>query len=523
MGAYTARLQSVPWIIAKDIHVRKEAAVAIEPGDFVRLTYQDYQDTIIMRVMSRKVEADRSQEVQFELRADGYYNEVLAYDPDVPPAPDVELIEPAAPAFQRILEVPAGLVSVRHDQNRPQFTALVARGSALDVQYFVYSSDDGTDYEETLNSRFFCVYATLGAPLAATRTLDDGTDGVLLNFPATDGVLDLLTTSEAGRLKSRLLVFIEDEILSYRDVVIISSNQARLVGLRRGCYDSLAAAHTSGIDVAIIRRRDLHIWTDSTYDKGQNVHLKVATATVKAMMDLAEVADTVVTVANRTTRPLPPMNLRINGVGVAPIYTGGGDVLIEWDAASWRRHEFWASWDEGYSDPKLFHRLRILASDGTVNRKVNIAPGLSSYTYAAADLLADFGGSVPSSWTVQVFARRRGARSLRAAEQVVRTSAGPAVNPAAKTNWMYPSLMSQILGACDPETLVDRNFARIASHWSLTLPATATQDEDGAASAVQSNFTVIASARSLTLHPVATSRDPEPAAQANFEIVNAAW
>ncbi len=93
-----------------------------------------------------------------------------------------------------------------------------------------------------------------------------------------------------------------------------------------------------------------------------------------------------------------------------------------------------------------------------------------------------------------------------------------------RTNWMTPSAMSQVLGACDPASLVDRNFALIAAHWGLSLPATNDFDDDTSApGGVQANFSTVAQARSLTLYPVATSADPEAACQANFEIINSAW
>ena len=93
-----------------------------------------------------------------------------------------------------------------------------------------------------------------------------------------------------------------------------------------------------------------------------------------------------------------------------------------------------------------------------------------------------------------------------------------------RTTWMMPSQMSQVLGACDPATLVDRNFALIAAHWGLSLAVTNDFDDDTSApGGVQANFDVVAQARGFTLYPVATSADPEAACQANFEIINAAW
>ncbi len=92
-------------------------------------------------------------------------------------------------------------------------------------------------------------------------------------------------------------------------------------------------------------------------------------------------------------------------------------------------------------------------------------------------------------------------------------------------NWMAPSQLSQIYGACDPASLCDRNFGLIAARFNLSLPPTNVPavDEDAAPGALQANFSVIASALGIALFDLSTAADPEAAAQTNFELINAAW
>ena len=287
----------------------------------------------------------------------------------------------------------------------------MARASGFDTRLRLYSSNDSETYRQVTRTANFAVYGTLAANYGLTNLLDDSGVGLLLDLPGPDGSDALATTDEIGRLTMTLLVFVEDEILSYRDVQIVSPTRVRLLGLRRACYDTLAAVHAAQTAVLILASDDLKPFTSADYQKNAEVFLKAATAMSGTALDLSDAPEIDLTLINRTARPLPPLNLRVNGAGNQPTFRAGADVLIEWDAASWRRHGFWDSWDEPYNDPKLTHKLRIVDLGGTLRRKVNVATGQSNYTYAAADLAADFGGSAPASFQVQLYARRRGIRS----------------------------------------------------------------------------------------------------------------
>ena len=522
-AVYAARLQSVPWTEAKDIHIRKDAAVGINPGDFVRLTYAEYADTLVMRVISRKVDSDRSQQVAFDLRAEGYYSEVELYTADHPPVPANPDIEPEPLLYQNVLEVPYGLVPAGRSTLEPQLTVLAARASALDVRYIVYSSEDDTTYDRVGHSRRFAIYGTLAANVALMNTLDDGASGLLIECPGVEAAIDVATTTDAGRLRQRLLVFLENEIIAYRDAAVISATQVQLTGLRRGCYDTIIAAHAAGAPLAIVARADLLVWTDAVYEQGAEVFIKAASATGLSELDLSDAGEVDLTLVNRTGKPLAPVNLQINDVGLAPTFDPSADVSIAWDITNWERNGFWESWDDSYDDDLLKHVVRILSADGSaVIRHIKVAAVVDTYTYANGDLLSDFGGSAPSSFQVMVFSVRRGLHSAASLVQVVTSSPTSAALGQPRSNWMSPSAMSQVLGTVDPAPLVDRNLAMIAAHWGLSLPPTIGLDQTTAPAALQANFATIATARSLTLYPV-QSRDPEACAQANFEIINAAW
>ena len=90
-------------------------------------------------------------------------------------------------------------------------------------------------------------------------------------------------------------------------------------------------------------------------------------------------------------------------------------------------------------------------------------------------------------------------------------------------NSMAPSGLRHILGACDPASLVDHNLHQINLRFGTSIQPTSAADSDTISTVLQAAFDGIASALNCTFYPVATSRDPEVATQANFEIVNAHW
>ena len=379
-AAYVAQISGLPKVNANELKVRKEAALTIKVGDFVRLTYADYLITIIMRVERRKTEADRAQVVEFDLVADGYFAEITPYVADHPPRPPAVIAQPQTPLYSRMIELPWPLASNTLDRQAPQLVPLVARASALGVRLRVYSSDDNTTYSQVARTGAFAVYGTLAANYGLTSLLDDSAGGMLIDLPGPDGSDALGTTDETGRLTMMLLIFCEDEILSYRDVQIVSPTRVRLIGLRRVCYDTLAATHALETPVLIVAADDLRAFTNASYAKNAEVFLKPVTGFPGAVLDLSDSPVIELMLINRTARPLAPLNLRVNHSSDNPTFQAGADVLIEWDAASWRRHAFWDSWEEPYTDPKLTHKLRIVDANGTLYRKVSIDSGVSSYT-----------------------------------------------------------------------------------------------------------------------------------------------
>ena len=419
-AAYAARLRGVPWLTAK-LQVRKDAATGILPGDFVRLTYEDYDTTIIVRVLSRKVSEDRSQAVELDVRADGYYSDIVPYVADRPPVAEPPEISPQVALYSQVLELPFGLAVSSTDRTLPQLAALVARASAMDVKWLLYDSDDdGVDYDEIAHARRFALYGTLAADYPATETLDDGAAGLLIDIGGPDGAAAVDATNERGRLRLRLLVFAGAEILAYRDAVLVSATQIQLLGLRRGCYDTDSIAHASGDPVSIIARADLRDFSDPVFATGDAIDFKVATATAAAALDLALPPAQSLTLVNRTARPLPPLNVTVNGqTGPASTYSTGQDLVIAWDISNWRRHAFWDSWDSPYYDDQLKHKIRVRLSSGSpVLRRIKVDAGIATVTYTNADLIADFGGE-PASLLLEIFARRRGELSLNAVAQTI--------------------------------------------------------------------------------------------------------
>ncbi len=95
-------------------------------------------------------------------------------------------------------------------------------------------------------------------------------------------------------------------------------------------------------------------------------------------------------------------------------------------------------------------------------------------------------------------------------------------------NWMMPSTMSNVLGACNPPPLVQRNFDLIAARFGVAIPnvvdgSDVDLDADDAEAACETNFNAIATALGINLFPLQNAADPEVCCQANFELINALW
>ena len=198
------------------------------------------------------------------------------------------------------------------------------------------------------------------------------------------------------------------------ELVRVDSIVGSVIGIGRGCADTVPAQHAAGARVWFL---DAGAGFDTTeYSTGNTVQAKLLTQTSQAT--LAEglaFADSVV-MAQRQVRPYPPGNLKVNGVSY-PISISG-DLVV-----SWAHRDRITQADQlidttvGNVGPEVgvTYTLRIY-SGVTLKRTVAGLSG-TTYTYLNVDEVADGGPFDPVRFTLH--AVRDGLESMQGHDYTV--------------------------------------------------------------------------------------------------------
>jgi hypothetical protein len=530
-GRYAARygrLQSVPRLTAR-ITARKASVYGVEPGGFVRLTYQGYVTTLLMRVQQMTWPDADAQAVELDLATDRYTDAILDYQPDDPAIVESELIDPVPLHAVKFVELPRALAD---DFGQGSWLGvLAARADAYTSRVQVWGSDDGADFVKLGGVRSFArtgtlAYAWNGYTYGNWLLAPDGFD-IIVNMDGHDRDWPAEAGSERAWLGGRFLVFINDEIVTYKTATL-AGNLVTLHRIRRGLGGTPRQAHAAGSRVFMVRRADLPaVRLKPQWESGESIEFRAVSGTAAAMMPLSSTSGEEVEVMARRHRPHEPSGVRVNGDSTSPLYSTGEDITIRWDETYFRAGEgFWARWDSPEDDPWRKALVVILTADGlTVKRKIKVGAGsgdaiaTGKTVYSNAQLVADFGGE-PSSFAVRVYGRRQGWRSER--------YAGVTVNKAAPGYGTTPGLRD-ILRVIDPATVMQKNWDAIAAHWpTLVLPYPSTVDasEEDAPAQIDANFEAISAAGHINpayLQPVAIGNRPRLRIQANIDAIRSAW
>jgi len=408
------RLNSVP-SLKGTLVVRKSSLYGLgglqkfAPGNFIRLTYQDYGFDLVMRVTAMRWPEDRAQTVEIDVFTDQYGDAITEYTPEAIPENESNEIDVVPATLLRIIEVPAALRGNRLP-NHPHVLPLLARPNQYSTLYRVYSSERGGPYRKVGQNTVFCRVGTLAADyLTNGFSVDPGATGMVLNIAGTD--TDFLSTTDNGYERGDLLIFLDDEILTYETATYITPSQVRLTNIARGQYDTLMANHYAGATAYIVQSELVHTISHRTYAVGDTISFKIAPSTGKYQVPLNEVTPIVITLTGKSIAPRSPTNLLANGVGIAPTYSSGSNVVISWQPTDFFRPEFWQCWDE-HIQLRTIYRVAIYDNTFSHLKRRSRTPIYSgSWTYTSAQRLADFGGSEPRSFGVRVVARLRGVPS----------------------------------------------------------------------------------------------------------------
>ncbi len=164
-----------------------------------------------------------------------------------------------------------------------------------------------------------------------------------------------------------------------------------------------------------LRGRGPHQPTPATFAADDSAYFKVQAATDELDGDLAAIASQGLAIIGRALLPQPFKNLIVNGTPAlsSPTYAGGSDIAMAWTLTTNELYGNEAVDVDYFAQSGIATVINIYDSASSLiqKRHARLDPGISTYTYADADLVADFGGR-PASFYVRVYAKLTGRKSF---------------------------------------------------------------------------------------------------------------
>ena len=254
----------------------------------------------------------------------------------------------------------------------------------------------------------------------------DETVGILVNWSGDDRV-ESVSDADAGA--HTLLAFVDNEILSIRDVTILTATQVRLTGHRRGIGGTPRETHAAGAAVLFLRRDQLRPFSDAfRYRCGTTWRWKMQPVWFNRYLPLDQCHPlpnpTLIQAA--TCQPVPHVNLSVNGAMQNAVCTWGSDINVAWDLADWRAEAFWSLFSAPFVPREIGSLIQVLDATGALVRRVVLGVGVSTWTYTSAAQSVDAvqhpaWATPPASFKLRLFSLWDGYASSACEEILVRT------------------------------------------------------------------------------------------------------
>jgi hypothetical protein len=400
----------------------------------------------------------------------------------------------------------------------------------------VIVSENGAAYRRLTVTSRFCSYGTLAAPMPLGTEIDPDAE-VLVNVP--EAMIDRTwpSASESGWWLGNVLAWIGREIVSVREVEVVSAQQVKLKGIIRRRFGPVYEAHGVGAEVFVIRRVNVVGASIASVAADDSVNFKVMSGTRWGYLAASEVAAQPITVLNATARPMGANNLLVNGDWSPPFqWAPGGDVVIRWRARHPNRNALWPSFNDPYRPSGMESRVAVFNDVGvrvwfSVVRdaaRIEEDDGHFKLTIANSALVTMFGGTEPERFSIRLFQKTRGLLSMEYITARIRRSDTAHQSNGHGLLFWQPSGLHRLHGCTNPEPLLQYNFTACATHFAATLPwPTITGLESRTARThSRANFAALATATGLTMEDVLTGPGRVAAdlqCDRNFELLNAAW
>lgn len=269
---------------------------------------------------------------------------------------------------------------------------LCARPAGLGLNFDLYSNYAGSGYQLRATAGF-CPNATVISAIAM------GASDIVVNLAnVTD--LDQVTTASAA-------------VIDNEEFVVKAIDLSGLtVTLGRGCQDTIPSAHAAGARIWFYDDADAEDPTQ--YPTGAVVQMKALTRTSSQLLDIASASPDSITTISRLAKPLPPGNVKVNGMSLDNLMPFERPGVITWAHRNRvvQQDQLYPHTQGSFALPAgVTYTVRILKPDGTVLRTVT---GLTTatWTYDASMILADgIDDSTGGSFRLQLWAVESGVQS----------------------------------------------------------------------------------------------------------------
>jgi len=415
-AAAAGQVAGIPTLTGQ-LKALQNAVKNLYPGDLVKLNYADYVSALILRLTEKNLPdaASAVTDLSFAEDRSGAAS-VLYVSPDEVWAQEQDLESEAIPTSQStIVELPQGLIG----DYTITLSPLAAPADLVSDSFAIWRAPTETgNYKQIGLDPNFAIFGVLAAAYPANTLVIDDFVGMLVDFDPFS-VDNLGSILEPDAIIEDTLVFVDGEIMSLRDVTPVSSLRYKLTGLVRGREDTVRQYHSAGASVYIIARSQLYNLRKNYFSNGSTHSFKYQPTVAGNPIDISTIDPlSPYTVTARSKRPLPPIDVAINGAFAGFNWSSGSDILFAWRLSSWDRPiygDWFNMWGNAFDDSKVRTYIEIWATTGSPTkpvRKLTLNDGVESATYPNAQLVSDF-GSEPSQFQVKIWSNRSGYLSAR--------------------------------------------------------------------------------------------------------------
>jgi hypothetical protein len=314
-------LKTVSSPLSKVNFSANRSATVLRPGSVFKLEWPKLGiASVIYRVTELDLGTLESPTIRVTAVEDIFSIPSVAYTAPQPSGWVRPTDEPVPLVAQKLLEAPRAF----YGDSRVVMT-LGVRAGGQELGYLVYSDPaGGTAYTETNDVTSTTPSGLLTADYGASTHALDATGFTIEN---TDGLIDFEAITAQQRAQGEFLLLIDDEFLAATDVVDNLNGTYTVTGVQQGVLDTLPTRHLAGARVWFVTEGYGTTALDP-YASLVTVRAKLLPYTLRATLDLADAASTLLTVVDRAVKPYPPSNLRVNGAYFLDAVITGASTLL---------------------------------------------------------------------------------------------------------------------------------------------------------------------------------------------------